>query len=227
MKTRGLTLITILILLFACSDSQVRIQGTVHGLEGSVRLLAEVPGERGFAIVAQQEVQNGLIDLRSDELVPPAQVWLDIRGKRMVELYIDSYKDTRVNGVADSLDDLKISGSLLMEKYMHVARTLYDKFGPDLALYNARILDISKRENLSRDEEIQLGRLQLERQRAIGRRAEYVKHMIRNNPRQELSLFLIRNELMDSLDAQRKLFHAMVIANKESNIYKLLERRLP
>ena len=46
------------------------------------------------------------------------------------------------------------------------------------------------------------------------------------NPRKEISLFLIKDQLVDSLDLQKKLFHKMAVENKESNIYKVLESKL-
>jgi hypothetical protein len=230
MKTREqifiiFTLVT-LILLTACNAGQVRITGTIRGLDGTVKVLAEIPGERGLSLVAQQEVQNGQIDLRPDRIVPPAQLWLDVNGERIIRLYLDSYKGTRLEGAIDSLDGLQIAGSPLMETYLHVVRTLDEKFGPDIDGYNERIFELTGKGELTRDEEIQLGKLHVYRQRVITRRADYVRQMIKNNPRQEISLFLIKEELSDSLDLQRELFHAMALANKESNIYKLLESRL-
>ena len=44
---------------------------------------------------------------------------------------------------------------------------------------------------------------QLQRQRYIRARAKYVKNLIEVNPTMELSLFLLQDELKDSLDLQR------------------------
>ena len=41
-----------------------------------------------------------------------------------------------------------------------------------------------------------------------------------------ISLFLIKDQLVDSLDLQKKLFNKMTVENKESNIYKVLESKL-
>jgi len=53
-----------------------------------------------------------------------------------------------------------------------------------------------------------------------------VRRMVEKNLAQELSLFLIKDELVDSLMTQRRLFDAMTVVNTESNIYKLLESKL-
>lgn len=57
-------------------------------------------------------------------------------------------------------------------------------------------------------------------------RFEYIEKLIEMNPSQELSLFLIWDELKDSADVQKRLFESMCIENKESNIYQLLTERL-
>ncbi|MDR1273597.1 MAG: hypothetical protein LBK12_03510, partial [Odoribacteraceae bacterium] len=209
-----------MILPGACDTPGVKITGTIRGLDGTVRLLAEMPGEKGFTMVAQQEVQGGQLDLRTEQLVLPAQVWIDFRGRRMLELILDSQKGTFIEGEVDSVERLKITGSSLMERYTQVMHAINEKFGPDIENYNERILEISRKENLTRDDEMKLGKHQLDRQRVIGRRADYVKLMIKSNLTQDLSLFLLKNELMDSVSAQKKLFHSLAISNKESNIYK-------
>jgi hypothetical protein len=226
MKLTGLILGSIMILPWACDTPGVKITGTIRGLDGTVRLLAEMPGEKGFTVVAQQEVQDGRLDLRAGELALPAQAWIDFRGRRMLELFLDSRDGIVIEGEVDSVERLKITGSSLMEKYARVMHAINEKFGPDIENYNARITEINGKESLTRDDEMKLGKYQLDRQRAIGRRADYVKLMIKNNLSQDLSLFLLKNELADSVDAQKKLFHALAIPNKTSNIYKILEHQL-
>ncbi|MDR2130389.1 MAG: hypothetical protein LBP56_04370 [Odoribacteraceae bacterium] len=216
----------ILLLLGACNSLDVRITGAISGLDGTVKLLSEIPGKRGFVVLAQQEANGGNFQFRTEQLVLPAQVWIDFRGKKIIELIIDSRKETRIEGNVDSLDHLQITGSLLMTKYKEVLRTLDEKFKPDSEGYSEKIVAISQKETLTRDDEVKLGILQSARQRLIGRRADYVKQLIGKNPTQELSLFLLKTELADSLNAQKKLFATLAIHNKESSIYKVLENQL-
>jgi hypothetical protein len=226
MKTISLILGSILILLGGCNTRQVRVTGTVCGLDGTVKLLAELPEERGLIVLAQQNIRDGKIDLQTERLVPPAQVWIDFQGKKILELIVDSRKGTFIEGNVDSLDYLKVKGSLLMDEYKRIIKTLNEKFNPEIEKYNLTILQLSQKENLTRDDEVKIGIQQSSKQRVIGRRADYVKQLIGKNLEQDLSLFLLRNELVDSLNAQRKLFNRLAIPNKESNIYKILENQL-
>jgi hypothetical protein len=212
--------------LGACNSLEVRVTGAVQGLEGTVKLLAEMPGEKGFVLLARQEVKDGHVDLRTERLVLPAQVWIDLKGRKILDIIVDSRKETFIAGTIDSLDCLKITGSHLMSEYTRVTRTLNEKFNPDNDTHTAQLLEISQKEILTRDDEVKLGMLQSARQRIIGRRADYVKQLIGKNPVQELSLFLLKNELSDSLNAQKRLFNTLAIRNKESNIYKVLENQL-
>ena len=78
----------------------------------------------------------------------------------------------------------------------------------------------------SKEEEVLLGVHQLQWQRYIRARAKYVKNLFEVNPTMELSLFLLQDELKDSLDLQRELFKKLEIANKESNVYKTTAEKL-
>ncbi|MDR0766501.1 MAG: hypothetical protein LBF09_06170 [Odoribacteraceae bacterium] len=226
MKKVILILGSAITLLGACTPLDVRITGNIQGLEGTVKLLAEIPGKGGFVVLAQQNVKNGNIDLRAEQLVPPAQVWIDLKGRKIIELIIDARKGTFIKGQADSLDHLEITGSALMTEYKRTVQTLDERFNPEKEGHEAKIIEISQKKTLTRDDEVRLGMLQAARLRLIGRRADYVKLLVRKNPGQELSLFLLKNELADSLNAQKKLFATLAIRDKESNIYKILENQL-
>lgn len=71
-----------------------------------------------------------------------------------------------------------------------------------------------------------LGIHQLQKQRFLKNRANWTKSLVEANLSRELSLFLIKDELQDSLALQKRLFKKMKVENKESNIYKVLESRL-
>ncbi|HAP17858.1 MAG TPA: hypothetical protein DCR38_08885, partial [Butyricimonas virosa] len=60
----------------------------------------------------------------------------------------------------------------------------------------------------------------------LKKQANWTRDLIVANPRKEISLFLIKDQLVDSLDLQKKLFNKMTVENKESNIYKVLESKL-
>ena len=66
----------------------------------------------------------------------------------------------------------------------------------------------------------------MQKQRFLKKQANWTRDLIVANPRKEISLFLIKDQLVDSLDLQKKLFNKMTVENKESNIYKVLESKL-
>ena len=69
MKRFSLFLVLATLLFCACDSDTVKVRGEVEGLNGTVKLLAEMPGEPGLTILAQQEVKDGKIDL-SRSLLP-------------------------------------------------------------------------------------------------------------------------------------------------------------
>ena len=71
MKRFSLFLALATLLFCACDSDTVKVRGEVEGLNGTVKLLAEMPGEPGLTILAQQEVKDGKIDLRTDQFKIP------------------------------------------------------------------------------------------------------------------------------------------------------------
>lgn len=62
MKRICLFLIAFTLLLAGCNSNKVKVRGKVIGLQGTVKLLAEMPGQQGLVILAQQDVTDGNID---------------------------------------------------------------------------------------------------------------------------------------------------------------------
>ena len=69
------------LVLGACNSNKVKVRGKVTGLQGTVKLLAEMPGQQGLVILAKQDVTDGNIELVTEELQIPARVWVDVAGK--------------------------------------------------------------------------------------------------------------------------------------------------
>ena len=84
MKRMNFILIMLAFLISACNSNQVKVRGEVEGLKGKVRLLAEMPGQDGLTVLAEQDVTDGQIDLRTEEFQIPGRVWVDIDGKSVV-----------------------------------------------------------------------------------------------------------------------------------------------
>ena len=227
MKRIGLFLVGVSLLFGACNSKVVKVQGKIEGLSGTVKLLAELPGERGLVILDQREVQHGEFSLKTERLVIPARVWVDISGRKdMLDIILDTWNKTLVTGHVDSLDQIKIAGSEMMTKYESLRENFQKSFGDEVAKIDEKIWELNQKEKKTRDEEVSIGMSQLRKQQVLGQRANAVRRMVEKNLSQELSLFLIKDELVDSLMTQRRLFDAMTVVNTESNIYKLLESKL-
>ena len=226
MKRICLFLIAFTLLLAGCNSNKVKVRGKVIGLQGTVKLLAEMPGQQGLVILAQQDVTDGNIDLETEALQIPARVWVDVAGKNTLEFILDSKDQIWIQGKIKFLDQIEVKGSGLDMEYAKLKKMFKEKYEGPIEPIDKAIKKIMEKPKRSKEEEVLLGVHQLQRQRYIRARAKYVKNLIEVNPTMELSLFLLQDELKDSLDLQRELFKKLEIANKESNIYKTTAEKL-
>ena len=219
-------LIAFTLLLAGCNSNKVKVRGKVIGLQGTVKLLAEMPGQQGLVILAQQDVTDGNIDLETEALQIPARVWVDVAGKNTLEFILDSKDQIWIQGKIKFPDQIEVKGSGLDMEYAKLKKMFKEKYEGPIEPIDKAIKKIMEKPKRSKEEEVLLGVHQLQRQRYIRARAKYVKNLIEVNPTMELSLFLLQDELKDSLDLQRELFKKLEIANKESNIYKTTAEKL-
>ena len=226
MKRICLFLIAFTLLLAGCNSNKVKVRGKVIGLQGTVKLLAEMPGQQGLVILAQQDVTDGNIDLETEALQIPARVWVDVAGKNTLEFILDSKDQIWSQGKIKFPDQIEVKGSGLDMEYAKMKKMFKEKYEGPIEPIDKAIKKIMEKPKRSKEEEVLLGVHQLQRQRYIRARAKYVKNLIEVNPTMELSLFLLQDELKDSLDLQRELFKKLEIANKESNIYKTTAEKL-
>ena len=226
MKRICLFLIAFTLLLAGCNSNKVKVRGKVIGLQGTVKLLAEMPGQQGLVILAQQDVTDGNIDLETEALQIPARVWVDVAGKNTLEFILDSKDQIWIQGKIKFPDQIVVKGSGLDMEYAKLKKMFKEKYEGPIEPIDKAIKKIMEKPKRSKEEEVLLGVHQLQRQRYIRARAKYVKNLIEVNPTMELSLFLLQDELKDSLDLQRELFKKLEIANKESNIYKTTAEKL-
>ena len=221
MKRICLFLIAFTLLLAGCNSNKVKVRGKVIGLQGTVKLLAEMPGQQGLVILAQQDVTDGNIDLETEALQIPARVWVDVAGKNTLEFILDSKDQIWIQGKIKFPDQIEVKGSGLDMEYAKLKKMFKEKYEGPIEPIDKAIKKIMEKPKRSKEEEVLLGVHQLQRQRYIRARAKYVKNLT-----MELSLFLLQDELKDSLDLQRELFKKLEIANKESNIYKTTAEKL-
>lgn len=213
-------------MLSACNPNRVKIQGQVAGLQGTVKLLAEVPGQQGLSILAEQEVKDGKIELVTEALNIPARVWVDVAGKNTLEFIVDSKDQIWIQGKAKFPDQIEVKGSGLDGEYDKLKKLFKEKYEGPIQPLDKSIQRIMDKEKRSKDDEVMLGVYQLQRLRYIRARANYAKTLIEANLNKELSLFLLQDELRDSLDLQKRLFKELSIENKESNVYQNLATKL-
>ena len=226
MKRICLFLIAFTLLLAGCNSNKVKVRGKVIGLQGTVKLLAEMPGQQGLVILAHQDVTDGNIDLETEALQIPARVWVDVAGKNTLEFILDSKDQIWIQGKIKFPDQIEVKGSGLDMEYAKLKKMFKEKYEGPIEPIDKAIKKIMEKPKRSKEEEVLLGVHQLQRQRYIRARAKYVKNLIEVNPTMELSLFLLQDELKDSLDLQRELFKKLEIANKESNVYKTTAEKL-
>ena len=226
MKRICLFLIAFTLLLAGCNSNKVKVRGKVIGLQGTVKLLAEMPGQQGLVILAQQDVTDGNIDLETEALQIPARVWVDVAGKNTLEFILDSKDQIWIQGKIKFPDQIEVKGSGLDMEYAKLKKMFKEKYEGPIEPIDKAIKKIMEKPKRSKEEEVLLGVHQLQRQRYIRARAKYVKNLIEVNATMELSRFLLQDELKDSLDLQRELFKKLEIANKESNIYKTTAEKL-
>ena len=226
MKRIFLFLIALALFMGACDSNKVKVRGKVAGLEGTVKLLAEMPGQQGLVILAQQEVTDGNINLVTEQLQLPARVWVDIAGKNTLETIVDSKDQIWIQGKIKFPDQIEVKGSGLDVEYNKLKKMFKEKYEGPLEPIDRSINRIMNKEKKSKDDEVMMGVYQLQRQRYIRARANYVKTLIEANPGQELSLFLLQDELRDSTDLRKKLFQTITVPNKESNLYKTVAEKV-
>ena len=220
MKRICLFLVAVVLLMSGCNSNKVKIRGEVTGLNGTVKLMAELPGQDGMVVLVQQDVKDGKIDLQTEKLQIPARVWVDIAGKNTLEFIVDTKDQIWIKGKSKFPDQIEVKGSGLDIEYAKLKKLFKEKYEGPLEPIDKSIQKILSKEKRSTDDEVMLSVYQLQRLRYIRARANYAKNLIEANPTKELSLFLLQDELRDSLDLQKRLFQKLTIENKDSNVYK-------
>lgn len=226
MKKFSLILVVIALVLGACDSNKVKIRGKVAGLDGTVKLMAEMPGQEGMTVLAQQEVKGGSIDLQTETLQIPARVWVDVDGKQTLEFIVDSKDQIWIEGKIKFPDQIEVKGSGIEEKYEELRKMFKEKYDGPIEPINKKIERILSKPQRNTEDAVRVSIYESQKQRYLKARLNYAKTLIEANPQMELSLFLLQDELKDSVDMQKRIFKTMKVENKESNIYKNLAEKL-
>lgn len=226
MKKFNLILIVFALVFSACNSNDVKIRGKVVGLQGTVKLLAEVPGQQGMVVIAQQDVKDGDINLVTETLQIPARVWVDVAGKQTLECIVDSKDQIWIEGKIKFPDQIEVKGSGIGEQYDVLRKSFKEKYEDQIVPIDKKIERIQNKEEKKAEDFMRLDIYALQKQRFQKARINYAKTLIEANPNMELSLFILQDELKDSVDMQKRVFQNLTIVNKESNIYKNLAEKL-
>lgn len=226
MKKINVLIVLCTILLSACNTNSVQIRGEVLDLQGPVKLLAELPDQPGLAIIAEQNVEDGKINLKTDQLQLPARVWVDILGKHTLAFIVDSKDQIWIEGKAKFLSEIDVKGSNIELEYNKLRKLFKEKYEDPQEAIDKKIKKIEEKEKLTKEQEVMLEVHKMRKMNYIRNRASYAKTLIEKNPSRELSLFLIKDELRDDINTQKELFRKMSIENKNSNIYTVLNSQL-
>ena len=115
MRKIYLLMVAFALIMSACNSNKVKIRGEVQGLNGTVKLLAEMPGQEGMIVLVEQKVTDGNINLVTDQLQIPARVWIDIDGKNTLTTIVDTKDQLWVEGKIKFPDQIEVKGSYLNE----------------------------------------------------------------------------------------------------------------
>ena len=139
-------LVALALIMGACDSSKVKIRGKVTGLQGTVKLLAEMPGQQGLVVLAEQKVEDGDINLVTEQLQIPARVWIDIDGKNTLETIVDSKDQIWIQGKAKFPDQIEVKGSGLDKQYNDIKKMFKEKYEGPLEPIDKKIDLILKKE---------------------------------------------------------------------------------
>lgn len=228
MKKIGILMTALVLCLSACSSSGVTVRGELAGFSGTAKMSAEMPG-RGMVVIAEQQVENGAIELKSEELTLPARVWFTFNNgtdEYTREFIIDQVDKTKIAGKGKYLDQMTISGSVLNKEYIELKGQIGDKYDGAIAKATKAIERLRAKEKPTTTDRTLLVYNQNSLERNMSAKFRFVKNLVELNNDMEVALFALKDLLKDSVHIQKEVFNKMNIANKGSNIYMVLDAEL-
>ncbi len=228
MKKIGILLTAIVLCLSACSSGGVTVRGELAGFKGTAKMSAEMPG-RGMVVVAEQQVEDGAIELKTNELTLPARVWFTFNNgtdEYTREFIIDQIDKTKISGKGKYLDQMSISGSVLQKEYIDLKGQIGEKYDGAIAKATKAIERLRAKEKPTTTDRTLLVYNQNSLERNTSAKFKFVRKLVEINPDMEVSLFVLKDFLKDSVHVQKEVFNNMKIENKGSNIYMVLDADL-
>ena len=228
MRKIGFLLAAIVLCLSACSSNGVTVRGELAGFKGVAKMSAEMPGQ-GMVVLAEQQVEDGSIELKTAELTLPARVWFYFNNGKTEytrEFIIDQVDKTKITGKGNYLDQMTISGSLLQKQYLEWKGSIGEKYDGAIAKATKTIEKLRAKEKPTTTDRTLLVFNQNNLNKNVSAKFRYVRKFIEANPDNDMMLFALKDYLKDSVDIQKEVFNSMKIVNKASNIYMVLDSEL-
>ncbi|WP_251620051.1 hypothetical protein [Odoribacter lunatus] len=214
----------LVLFLGGCVSNDVKIEGEIADLQGEIKLMMIDPVSLDTLIVVSQ-TEDTRIAWHVPSLNLPAKVWLEFEGRCLLDFILDERSGMRIGGTIGN-DSLFVSGGNLESEYAKLKSFFKATYGKPIEEIDNSISRMVRRTNRTSGDKERLERLIKLKERIQCYRDAYIKRLIQANLSHDLSLVLIENELRDSVDIQRELFHELSIENKNSQLYKVLEKRL-
>ena len=148
MKKICLLMVAFALIMSACNSNKVKIRGEVQGLAGTVKLLAEMPGQQGMVVLAEQNVTDGKINLVTEQLQIPARVWIDIDGKNTLTTFVDTKDQIWVEGKIKFPEEIEVKGSQLDLEYDKLKKLFKEKYEGPLEPIDKNIQKLMAKERL-------------------------------------------------------------------------------
>lgn len=224
----GILVAAIAFCLSACSSGGVTVRGELAGFNGTAKMSAELPGQ-GMVVLAEQQVEDGAIELKTDQLTLPARVWFYFNNgtnEYTREFIIDQVDKTKISGKGKYLDQMTISGSVLNKEYLELKGQIGEKYDGAIAKATKAIEKLRAKEKPTTTDRTLLVYNQNSLEKNLGARFRYVKSLIETNADMEIVLFVLKDMLKDSVNVQKEVFNKLKIENKGSNIYMVLDADL-
>ncbi len=226
MKNLGVLILTVL-LFTACNPNKVTIYGKVTGLKsGEIILLKQVPGQDDLVELSKVQVEDEDFKISTENVILPARLWVEFPNGYRVPAIVDTKDKTYVKAVKDHYDQAEVFGSGIENQYNDVKKLFKEKYIDPMEPIKKAMKRIQAKEKMTKDNKVMLGIYELRIQRYLKYRADYTRKLIEKNPGQDLSMFLMYDELRDSTELNKRLLPQLMVANKECNIYKLLEHQV-
>lgn len=212
--------------LSACHPDEMTIRGNLEGFGGSVVITSLDPSTLDTVELARLDSAGGSWKLKLKGLIPPGRIWLHIGADTVKEVIVDSRRKLWVEGGLADSSALTVSGSEMSLEYDYIREQLRSNYDKPIAELEGMIRNLEHRDVLSSRGIYTLKSYRWRLEKFKKYRREYVEKLVALNPDRELSLFLIWDEMRDSVNSQRTAFETMEMGNRKSHIFRLIERKL-